>query len=393
MKINKRVFILGMSLLVFLFCAYPVLAAQQEQSMQNSGMQQPGTQSGMQQNAPKGMQPEHSMQQKGMQPTSAQRGAPIFIGPAAVMQIQQKLVQEGQHKIKADGIWGHSTAQAVKNFQQSKGLVPTGNLNIATVQALGLMDIFSGTPPPQSVMAQSQKFAKTQGAHLYIGPSGLRQIQEKLSQEGQHGLKADGIWGPGTQQAIQKYQQDKGLKPTGNVDLALIEHLGLGQMVAALSQGAATGQQELMGQTGQAGQKEPQAYYGQKQGAQAGAMGKKQLMGTGAPLYADPETVRHIQKALADSGHNPGKVNGEWDRSTQQALKAYQKEQNLEPTGSLTISTVQKLMGGFELQKMDNEPSGSSNEPSGGSMKTPGSMGNEPSGGGMQSPDSQPNQQ
>lgn len=360
MKKYRGVLILCVSLLTLSLSAYPVLAAQQEQGTSGSRTQQPSaTSSDMQGSTQNGMQQQgmhKDMQQQGMQQTSAQRGTPIYVGPASVLRIQQKLNQQENMNLKTDGIWGRSTADAIKRFQQSNSLAPTGNLNIETVQALGAPEVLSGAQMQQGAQ-QNQQFAKTHGARLYIGPATLRQIQNTLHQEGYTIGQADGMWGPKTQQAIRKFQQDKGLAPTGNIDLAMINQLGLGQIIAALSTSGsanmAMGQQEQMGQTGQP---EARGYYGQNQkAAQPGAKGKmqsqKQAMGQGAPLYAGPQTIRQVQQSLSDAGHNPGQANGQWDQSTQKALKSYQKSQNLAPTGTLTVDTVDKLMGGFNLQQ------------------------------------------
>jgi surface antigen len=56
-----------------------------------------------------------------------------------VFKVQQRLHELGFYvRDNIDGQWGPSTASAVKNFQRSKGMKPTGQLDIDTLTALDL---------------------------------------------------------------------------------------------------------------------------------------------------------------------------------------------------------------------------------------------------------------
>lgn len=52
--------------------------------------------------------------------------------------IQQRLAEYGYYRGNIDGIYGQSTFDAVKNFQQNNGLVPDGIVGDSTLAALGL---------------------------------------------------------------------------------------------------------------------------------------------------------------------------------------------------------------------------------------------------------------
>jgi peptidoglycan hydrolase-like protein with peptidoglycan-binding domain len=58
--------------------------------------------------------------------------------PGSVRAVQSQLRQLGFYSGGVDGVWGASTESAVERFQQSRGLQPNGQLNPATVSALGL---------------------------------------------------------------------------------------------------------------------------------------------------------------------------------------------------------------------------------------------------------------
>jgi len=56
-----------------------------------------------------------------------------------VLKVQQRLRDQGFYvRDNIDGQWGPATAAAVKNFQRSKGMNPTGQLDIDTLTALDL---------------------------------------------------------------------------------------------------------------------------------------------------------------------------------------------------------------------------------------------------------------
>ncbi len=61
-----------------------------------------------------------------------------------IQQLQGQLQRSGFYNGDIDGIWGPQTSKAVQDFQQARGLQPTGKLNTETVQALGQADDQSG---------------------------------------------------------------------------------------------------------------------------------------------------------------------------------------------------------------------------------------------------------
>jgi len=74
-----------------------------------------------------------------------------------IMQVQQKLQQEGLYKGKVDGVDGKETRSALKQYQAKNGLDQTGKLDSQTAEKLGLNTEGNATegsgssaPPPQS---------------------------------------------------------------------------------------------------------------------------------------------------------------------------------------------------------------------------------------------------
>jgi peptidoglycan hydrolase-like protein with peptidoglycan-binding domain len=58
--------------------------------------------------------------------------------PQSIRAIQERLRALNFYNGTVDGIWGQSTQSAIERFQQGRGLQPNGQLNPATISALGL---------------------------------------------------------------------------------------------------------------------------------------------------------------------------------------------------------------------------------------------------------------
>ncbi len=80
--------------------------------------------------------------------TPEQQPKPVPLGPDAIRNIQGRLRQLGYYQGGLDGQWGPGTQAAVTALQQSRGIQPTGQLNPATVSAMGLDPRNPGAPAP-----------------------------------------------------------------------------------------------------------------------------------------------------------------------------------------------------------------------------------------------------
>ena len=61
-----------------------------------------------------------------------------------------------------------------------------------------------------------------------LAPAAVTQVQERLRQAGAYTGHADGIWGPGSQAALERFQQSRGLQVSGQLNQATAATLGLG---------------------------------------------------------------------------------------------------------------------------------------------------------------------
>ena len=64
-------------------------------------------------------------------------GTPLRISAVGLRQVQTALIKNGQEETTANGKWSDDVSAAVKTFQESQKLEPTGNLNLRTLRALG----------------------------------------------------------------------------------------------------------------------------------------------------------------------------------------------------------------------------------------------------------------
>ena len=149
------------------------------------------------------------------------------LSPAALTQVQERLRQVGAYSGRADGVWGPDSQSALERFQQGRGLQVTGQLNQATAATLGLN--------PAELLAARQGAAGGTGVDAApaaapsntLSRNAVRNVQSRLRTLGFYRGQVDGAWGAGTQAAIERFQQGRGLQSTGQINPATAQALGL----------------------------------------------------------------------------------------------------------------------------------------------------------------------
>lgn len=77
---------------------------------------------------------------KPAEPWRASRApGPADLDPAAIRLIQRSLAEHGHATGSVDGVWGHRTENALREFQRSQGLEPQGKPDVYTLAELGLL--------------------------------------------------------------------------------------------------------------------------------------------------------------------------------------------------------------------------------------------------------------
>ena len=142
--------------------------------------------------------------------------------PQAVQLVQRQLRQLGAYGGRIDGVWGPDSQAALERFQQQHNLQVTGQLNEATAATLGLTPgtlLAAGEPAPPVVPPPIP------GSQL--SRNSVAAIQSRLRDLNFYRGAVDGVWGASTQQAIEQFQQGRGLQPNGQLNPATIAALGL----------------------------------------------------------------------------------------------------------------------------------------------------------------------
>jgi peptidoglycan hydrolase-like protein with peptidoglycan-binding domain len=75
--------------------------------------------------------------------------------PDRISEIQLALAKDGSYGGKPNGKWDDSTVDAMKKFQESHGLNPSGKLDAKTLQHLGLGSQTTGVAAPQPPVSSS----------------------------------------------------------------------------------------------------------------------------------------------------------------------------------------------------------------------------------------------
>jgi len=133
----------------------------------------------------------------------------------------------------------------------------------------------------------------------FVDAQTVRQAQKTLNDRGFRTGGTDGKMGPQTQAALVNFQRAEKLQPTGKLDRQTLAALGLEKA------------------DGKAAKGETSKY--------------------------SSATIRKVQETLNARGYKAGPVNGKLDESTQSALRAFQKSENIAVTGNLNPRTLQHL--------------------------------------------------
>jgi peptidoglycan hydrolase-like protein with peptidoglycan-binding domain len=136
-----------------------------------------------------------------------------------------------------------------------------------------------------------------------LTPDAVASVQQKLQAAGTYTGKVDGVWGPDSDTALQRFQQSHQLQTTGQMNQATAATLGLD--VSRLT--VAT--QPLPSPVP-------------------------------SPDHLRPDSVRALQARLGALGFYKGAVDGVWGGSTQAAVEAFQQGRGWQPNGDLNPATV-----------------------------------------------------
>ncbi|MBO3741886.1 peptidoglycan-binding domain-containing protein [Actinoplanes flavus] len=123
--------------------------------------------------------------------------------------VQKSLSTAGYYRAEVDGVYGPATVDAVRAVQKAHGLTGTGTVDKATDAAL-----------------QEDLRAKG-GAAAEAAIASTAAVQQTLKLAGFWSGPVDGTWTDELTEALQAFQKNLGVEPTGTVDaatIAAVEH-------------------------------------------------------------------------------------------------------------------------------------------------------------------------
>jgi peptidoglycan hydrolase-like protein with peptidoglycan-binding domain len=85
-------------------------------------------------------QPDRPLETNPPYSASFYQSAPLPVNRRIIAGAQYQLMSRGYYRGRVDGKYGHQTTFAVRAFQSSAGLPPTGRLDLETLEALGSSD-------------------------------------------------------------------------------------------------------------------------------------------------------------------------------------------------------------------------------------------------------------
>jgi len=177
------------------------------------------------------------------------------------------------------------------------------NFMLAGLAAAGVL--LSSAFLSHQVQAQTQAQAPVSYVQP-LSPQAQKEVQRHMKELGVYSGAVDGIWGRDSQEALERFQQTRGLQVTSNLNQATLATMGLKPA-------------ELL-----------------SLGDHSRAMAGHDVQGTSLKA----EAIRTIQGRLKQIGLYSGDADGIWGDSTQAALERFQRDRGLQVSGRLDPNTL-----------------------------------------------------
>ncbi len=140
----------------------------------------------------------------------------------------------------------------------------------------------------------------------------VREVQRRLKRQGYPVGKVDGSLGRQTSRAIQRFQRDVSLHPTGRIDRRLVASLGM----------------------------DADNGWSKKSVARTARVRKPRVAKRWKPTKTH---VKEVQQRLALIGFRPGTADGVYGRQTARAVKRFQRQVGLKTTGRIDRKVLHRL--------------------------------------------------
>lgn len=246
-----------------------------------------------------------------------------------VLALQKKLYELGYLTVKPTGYYGSATVEAVKKFQQKKGLTADGIAGIATQKALygssyepipSSRKVSDDTKTAATASASSSSSSKRYQVLMYGDEDEyVKKLQQALYDAGYLKAKPTGYFGEATLEAVIAFQKKKGLTADGIAGVATQKAL-YGKAYTPIPStrkihNAATSE-------------DADGDFESIRKGDAGAL------------------VQSVQQRLKKYGYFEGDVTSYFGSATEAAVKAFQKNNGLKADGVVGSETYSLLFSG-----------------------------------------------
>lgn len=233
-----------------------------------------------------------------------------------VRKLQGRLAELGYYAGGVDGIYGETTASAVKAFQRANGLSGDGQAGVQTQSKL-----YSSSARYASSPVATANPDATRTLTLGMTGNDVYALQERLIELHYLSGVADGVFGAETQAALIAFQKNNGLTADGNAGSSTLKKLA-GSCKAA---------------TRTTPTPVPSGTVTLREGDEG-------------------ENVYILQAYLFELGYYTGRIDGRFSAETTEAVKAFQRANGLTADGIAGKGTQSKLTSGSAI------PAGNANE-------------------------------
>ena len=233
-----------------------------------------------------------------------------------VRKLQGRLAELGYYAGGVDGIYGETTASAVKAFQRANGLSGDGQAGVQTQSKL-----YSSSARYASSPVATANPDATRTLTLGMTGNDVYALQERLIELRYLSGVANGVFGAETQAALIAFQKNNGLTADGNAGSSTLK--------------------KLAGSCKAATRTTPTP-------APAGTVTLRE--------GDEGENVYILQAYLFELGYYTGRIDGRFSAETTEAVKAFQRANGLTADGIAGKGTQSKLTSGSAI------PAGNANE-------------------------------
>ena len=140
-----------------------------------------------------------------------------------VSDIQRELAKRGFFDGPSDGVYGAKTDAAIRDFEQAAGMKPSLQPDEALLRAIMRSTTFASSPPaprpPASIATRATAAGKPASSTHVVA------VQRALADFGYGQVKPNGILGPETRAAIERFERDRKLPVTGQISDRLLREV------------------------------------------------------------------------------------------------------------------------------------------------------------------------